>query len=144
MIIPDRPKTKDATDSAPSFVRNVMGSSAGAGSGEFHVYRHLRRKEYARLKDIEQKSLTDKLNDQFQAKLDDNKRLADEKTAKKRAKRQKKKKNLKRPKTGGGDQEESKDSSDDSCEEDEHKGIDAVAEDKDAPEAKAATIEGGE
>lgn len=96
------------------------------------------------MKDIEQKSLTDKLNDQFQAKLDDNKRLADEKTAKKRAKRQKKKKNLKRPKTGGGDQEESKDSSDDSCEEDEHKEIDAVAEDKDAPEAKAATIEGGE
>lgn len=68
-----------------------MGSSAGAGSGEFHVYRHLRRKEYARLKDIEQKSLTEKLNDQFQAKLDNNKRASDEKTAKKRAKRLKKK-----------------------------------------------------
>lgn len=91
VIIPDRPKSKDATDSAPSFVRNVMGSSAGAGSGEFHVYRHLRRKEYARLKDIEQKSLTEKLNDQFQAKLDNNKRASDEKTAKKRAKRLKKK-----------------------------------------------------
>ena len=32
-----------------------MGSSAGAGSGEFHVYRHLRRKEYARQKFIQQK-----------------------------------------------------------------------------------------
>lgn len=42
--------------SIPSFVRNVMGSSAGAGSGEFHVYRHLRRKEYARQKHIQQKS----------------------------------------------------------------------------------------
>lgn len=32
-----------------------MGSSAGAGSGEFHVYRHLRRKEYARQKFIQEK-----------------------------------------------------------------------------------------
>ncbi|KAJ1561330.1 hypothetical protein HK405_004226, partial [Cladochytrium tenue] len=31
-------------------VRNIQGSSAGAGSGEFHVYRALRRKEFARLK----------------------------------------------------------------------------------------------
>lgn len=69
-----------------------MGSSAGAGSGEFHVYRHLRRKEYARLKQIEEKGLTEKLNDNFQQKLDNNKRLAEEKTAKKRAKRLKKKK----------------------------------------------------
>lgn len=41
--------------SVPDFVRNVMGSSAGAGSGEFHVYRHLRRKEYARQKYIQEK-----------------------------------------------------------------------------------------
>jgi hypothetical protein len=39
----------------PDFVRNVMGSSAGAGSGEFHVYRHLRRKEYARQKFIQER-----------------------------------------------------------------------------------------
>jgi hypothetical protein len=52
--IPERPKEKN-TPHVPDFVRNVMGSSAGAGSGEFHVYRHLRRKEYARQKFIQEK-----------------------------------------------------------------------------------------
>ena len=50
-MIPERPKEKKGLY-VPDFVRNVMGSSAGAGSGEFHVYRHLRRKEYARQKAI--------------------------------------------------------------------------------------------
>lgn len=54
VIIPERPKGKNMP-SAPDFVRNVMGSSAGAGSGEFHVYRHLRRKEYSRQKFIQEK-----------------------------------------------------------------------------------------
>lgn len=31
-------------------IRNVQGSSAGAGSGEFHVYKESRRREYERLK----------------------------------------------------------------------------------------------
>nr|XP_033946554.1 PRKR-interacting protein 1 homolog [Pseudochaenichthys georgianus] len=30
----------------PEFVRDVMGSGTGAGSGEFHVFRRLRRGEY--------------------------------------------------------------------------------------------------
>lgn len=49
MIIPEKQKER-GIPAVPDFVRNVMGSSAGAGSGEFHVYRHLRRKEYARQK----------------------------------------------------------------------------------------------
>lgn len=74
-----------------------MGSSAGAGSGEFHVYRHLRRKEYARQKNIQNQSAREAADDAYQQKLEDNRRAAEEKTAKKRAKRQKKKLRAKKP-----------------------------------------------
>lgn len=80
----------------PTFVRNVMGSSAGAGSGEFHVYRHLRRKEYARQKHIQQKSKREMLDDEFQQRIEKNRSDADAKTAKKRAKRLKKKEKQKK------------------------------------------------
>lgn len=47
-------KQKEPQEDDPrSTIRNVQGSSAGAGSGEFHVYRALRRKEQIRLKGIE-------------------------------------------------------------------------------------------
>ncbi|KAM3965305.1 PRKR-interacting protein 1 homolog [Aphomia sociella] len=100
IVIPDPPKAK-SLPSAPDFVRNVMGSSAGAGSGEFHVYRHLRRKEYARQKFIQEKSEKEKLDDEYHRKIEENRRIAEEKTAKKRAKRLKKKnqaKSAKKPK----------------------------------------------
>ncbi|XP_011556555.3 PRKR-interacting protein 1 homolog [Plutella xylostella] len=91
VVLPEPPRQKSLA-APPDFVRNVMGSSAGAGSGEFHVYRHLRRKEYARQKFIQEKSEKEKLDDEYHAKIEANKRAADEKTAKKRAKRLKKKK----------------------------------------------------
>ncbi|KAL6439418.1 hypothetical protein ACFW04_003927 [Cataglyphis niger] len=97
IILPERPKAKN-TPSVPEFVRNVMGSSAGAGSGEFHVYRHLRRKEYARQKFIQEKAHKELLDDEYHQKLEENKRLAEEATAKKRAKRLKKKQGRKQRK----------------------------------------------
>jgi len=99
VVIPVRPRDKNLPP-PPEFVRNVMGSSAGAGSGEFHVYRHLRRKEYARQKTIVEKAKVEELDDDFQKKLEENKNLAESKTAKKRAKRMKKKQNLKKKKGG--------------------------------------------
>ena len=36
-------------------VKNVQGSASAAGSGEFHVYKHSRRREYERLKMMETK-----------------------------------------------------------------------------------------
>ncbi|XP_046680440.1 PRKR-interacting protein 1 homolog [Homalodisca vitripennis] len=99
VVIPDRVKDKKMPH-VPEFVRNVMGSSAGAGSGEFHVYRHLRRKEYARQKFIQEKSEKQLLEEAYHQKLLDNKQAAEEKTAKKRAKRLKKKANRKKIKSG--------------------------------------------
>ncbi|XP_015430135.1 PREDICTED: PRKR-interacting protein 1 homolog [Dufourea novaeangliae] len=97
ILLPERPKVK-STPTVPEFVRNVMGSSAGAGSGEFHVYRHLRRKEYARQKFIQEKGRKELLDDEYHRKLEENKRVAEEITAKKRAKRQKKKQKWKQKK----------------------------------------------
>ena len=115
--IPGQRKEKDPNKAA-EFVYNVMGSSAGAGSGEFHVYRQIRRKEYARQKIMEEKKTKEDLNEEYHAKLEENQREADERTAKKRAKRQKKKekkKNNKKQKTQQKPKEdEKKESSEDS------------------------------
>src|SRR2546426_5818681 len=89
--IPMRSTGEKKFQEAPEFVRNVMGSSAGAGSGEFHVYRHLRRKEYARVRHIEMMAKKEEQDQRFQQRLEDKKNTAEEKTAKKRAKRLKKK-----------------------------------------------------
>jgi len=96
------PSREKSFPAPPEFVRNVMGSSAGAGSGEFHVYRHIRRREYARQQFLDQMSEKDRLDYEYKERLEQNKRITEEKAAKKRSKRQKSKlaKKLKR-KAGG-------------------------------------------
>ncbi|GIX97804.1 PRKR-interacting protein 1 homolog [Caerostris darwini] len=98
VIIPEMPKEKRGF-TVPEFVRNVMGSSAGAGSGEFHVYRHLRRKEYTRQKMIDEMGEQEKLDEEYQNKILENQRKLEEQTAKKRAKRLRKKAKRKMLKT---------------------------------------------
>lgn len=92
--IVDLPDTSMATSKKyepPDFVRNVMGSSAGAGSGEFHVYRHLRRKEIMRLKEMEAGAISEELDKKFRAELAEIKKKAEERILKKKGKREKKK-----------------------------------------------------
>jgi hypothetical protein len=50
--VPAAPKDKTIRP-AREMMKNVQGSSAGAGSGEFHVYKASRRREYERLKLLE-------------------------------------------------------------------------------------------
>ncbi|XP_063624180.1 PRKR-interacting protein 1 homolog [Cydia splendana] len=119
VVIPEPPKQKSLT-APPDFVRNVMGSSAGAGSGEFHVYRHLRRKEYARQKFIQEKSEKEKLDEEYHNKIEENRKAAEQKTAKKRAKRLKQKMKAKlkgkKPKTNNTAKNSSQSDSDSNSE----------------------------
>ncbi|KAJ3410433.1 hypothetical protein HDV05_003795 [Chytridiales sp. JEL 0842] len=113
VVIPER---KEKELKAPKdFVRNVQGSSAGAGSGEFHVYRALRRKEYARLNLLESKQREEIENVEYQKHLEELKRLDEERTAKRREKRRK------RGKGKGGKKEEVEDKSDDDSDNEEEK-----------------------
>ena len=147
VIIPEARKEKDFSQSVPTFVRNVMGSSAGAGSGEFHVYRHLRRKEYARQKNIKMKSEKERMDDEFQNRLEDNQKKADDKTSKKRAKRQKRKmkmKGVKKPKTEEKEDSNSEDDSDNEEETEANSNTESsdIVEPKEKVDERETIVEG--
>ncbi|XP_059212352.1 PRKR-interacting protein 1 homolog [Centropristis striata] len=139
--IPDRPKEWNPR-APPEFVRDVMGSSAGAGSGEFHVYRHLRRREYQRQDFLDK--IAAKYNEdlQYLDKVDQNQQDAEERTAKRRKKREKlKQKKLmakkaklesKKKQEEEGDEEKSSDSSEEDKKEDEEEEREAE-DDAEAP-----------
>ena len=55
-FIPPPPKEKTIRP-PKDMMKNVQGSSAGAGSGEFHVYKANRRREYERVKLMEEQNL---------------------------------------------------------------------------------------
>lgn len=94
--IPDRADPKlPKVFNPPEFIRNIWGSSAGAGSGDFHVYRGVRRREYARQKFTKMIEAKEVLDEEYLKKVEQNKVDADKRTSKKRAKRQKKKQNKK-------------------------------------------------
>ncbi|KAG6911128.1 hypothetical protein DXG01_003868 [Tephrocybe rancida] len=86
------PAPKEKTIRPPrEMMKNVQGSSAGAGSGEFHVYKASRRREYERLKLLEETTQKETIDAEFERKKREAEEAAEAKTAKNRAKRQKKK-----------------------------------------------------
>ena len=94
---PDRDIVLPASDSTkqrglappPEIVANVQGSSAGAGSGEFHVYKASRRREYERLKLMDEEVKREKENEEFEKSKEERKKKDEAKTNKNKARREK-------------------------------------------------------
>ncbi|GAA5877728.1 hypothetical protein JCM1840_003339 [Sporobolomyces johnsonii] len=91
--IPQRPQEGVAKTLRPprEMMKNVQGSSAGAGSGEFHVYKQSRRREYERLKLMDEEEAFLKAKREAEERQAAHEAAALEKTAKNRLKRQRKK-----------------------------------------------------
>mmetsp|Transcript_6116 Transcript_6116/g.13331 ORF Transcript_6116/g.13331 Transcript_6116/m.13331 type:complete len:230 (+) Transcript_6116:116-805(+) len=93
-------------------VDNPYGSTAGAGSGEFHVYRHARAREMARWKKINEDEAERTAEEEFRNKLATDTKSEAEKTEKRRRKRERakeakrRKKNMKLGGVGGVTKEE--------------------------------------
>ncbi|KAG4429468.1 hypothetical protein IFR05_015044, partial [Cadophora sp. M221] len=82
----------------PEIVQNVQGSSAGAGSGEFHVYKASRRREYERLRGMDEEVRKEEEG----AHWDREKREREERDREKTRKNREKRERLKRKKGGKG------------------------------------------
>ncbi|GKT49885.1 PRKR-interacting protein 1 [Colletotrichum spaethianum] len=82
---------KRAVAAPPEIVTNVQGSSAGAGSGEFHVYKASRRREYDRLRAMDEEVKQEKENEEFERQKAERAARDEERTRKNREKREKKK-----------------------------------------------------
>ncbi|KAJ2882198.1 PRKR-interacting protein 1 [Coemansia aciculifera] len=93
--LPQSSNNRSLLKPPPEIVLNVKGSSAGAGSSDFHTYRELRRKEHLRIKLMEAEAAEDVLGEEFNRERESLKRQDEEKTAKNRAKRQKRNKTKK-------------------------------------------------
>lgn len=87
----------------PEIVANVQGSSAGAGSGEFHVYKASRRREYERIKVMDEEVAREKADDEFEKKREEMKKKDEEKTGKNRKRREKLKNKKKGDSKGRGE-----------------------------------------
>ncbi|KAF2175733.1 DUF1168-domain-containing protein [Zopfia rhizophila CBS 207.26] len=90
----------------PEIVANVQGSSAGAGSGEFHVYKASRRREYERLRLMDEEVEREKEEREFLERKAELEKKDREKTEKNKAKREKARQRKAKKKNGNKEQDE--------------------------------------
>jgi len=88
--LPTGPQSKTLAP-PPEIVANVQGSSAGAGSGEFHVYKASRRREYERVRLMEDETEREKKDREWEEKQAETKKKDEEKRSKNQKRRQKQK-----------------------------------------------------
>lgn len=104
--LPSGPRAKSLAP-PPEIVANVQGSSAGAGSGEFHVYKASRRREYERLRLMDEEVRKEEGDKVFESKREELKKKDEAKTNKNKARRDKKKANREKGKGKGADGDDS-------------------------------------
>ncbi|CUS15668.1 unnamed protein product [Tuber aestivum] len=84
-----KPGAPKALPPPPEIVANVQGSSAGAGSGEFHVYKAARRREYERIRLMEEEVKREAEEKAFRERAEELKKRDAAKTEKNRRRRRK-------------------------------------------------------
>lgn len=83
------PSTTKPAHAVPEIVANVQGSSAGAGSGEFHVYKASRRREYERLRAMDEEVEKEEGDRKWEAEREERRKEEEEKLRRNREKREK-------------------------------------------------------
>ena len=102
ITLPNGSRVKQAA-APPEIVANVQGSSAGAGSGEFHVYKASRRREYERLRLMDEEVAKEETDRAYAEKQEASRKADEEKLARNRAKRDKAKARKQKGGKDGGD-----------------------------------------